>query len=107
MEWPLNDIALLELCRHVEYLVAEQLGPALVAPFIHWWRSDSPAPRDQLLADRWRVVRNYLLRQLKKLPEKAHGFLFLQQMFNVRVFSQHVFTCFFSFFLNLLFNKMI
>ena len=82
VEWPLNDIGFLELCRHIEYLVAEQLGPALVAPFMHWWRSDSPAPSDKLLADRWRVVRNYLLKQLKKLPQKATGWdNLLRQMF--------------------------
>eukprot|EP00435_Cladocopium_sp_Y103_P022835 s4467_g5.t1 len=76
VEWPLGDIGLLELCRHIEYLVAEQLGPALVASFMHWWRGDSPAPSDKLLADRWKVVRNYILKQLKKLPAKAAKFAF-------------------------------
>ena len=35
MDWPLCQTSLLELSRHVEYFVAEQLGPALVGRLLH------------------------------------------------------------------------
>lgn len=75
VQWPLSDISLLELCRHIEYLVAEQLGPALVGSFMSWWQGPGAAPKDQLLRDRWRVLRNYLLHQLRKLPKRSCRFV--------------------------------
>ena len=75
VQWPLSDISLLELSRHVEYFVAEQLGPSLVGMFITWWLGTGPCPQDKLLADRWRMVRNYLLRQLLKLPRRSSQFV--------------------------------
>eukprot|EP00438_Fugacium_kawagutii_P031135 Skav201759 [mRNA] locus=scaffold1973:310298:317569:- [translate_table: standard] len=75
VQWPLSDISLLELCRHMEYLVAEQLGPSLVGSFMSWWQGEGDPPRDQLLKDRWRILRNYLLHQLRKLPSRSCRFV--------------------------------
>lgn len=74
MHWPLCPISLLELSRHVEYFVAEQLGPALVGDFVAWWRRGA-GPTEPLWLERWRLVRNYVLRQLLKLPRAAARFV--------------------------------
>lgn len=66
--WPLTSASVVELSRHVEYFVAEQLGPANVGAFMKWWLGDAPVPADQLLADRWRLMRNYVLRCLAAFP---------------------------------------
>ena len=44
VEWPLTQISLLELSRHVEYFVAEQLGPAAVGAFVGWWLDGQMGP---------------------------------------------------------------
>ena len=75
VQWPLSDISLLELSRHIEYLVAEQLGPSLVGIFMSWWRGSTKGPSDKVLLDRWRVLRNYLLKQLLKLPRRSSQFV--------------------------------
>ena len=75
VRWPLSKISLLELSRHIEYFVAEQLGPSLVGMFTNWWLGSGPGPQHKLLADRWRVVRNYILRQLLKLSPASSQFV--------------------------------
>ncbi|CAJ1451878.1 unnamed protein product, partial [Effrenium voratum] len=75
VEWPLTQISLLELSRHVEYFVAEQLGPAAVGAFVGWWLNGQMGPGDPVLGERWRLVRNYLLRQLLRLPRTAARFV--------------------------------
>lgn len=69
--WPLTSASVLELARHVEYFVAEQLGPANVGAFFQWWLGGGSRPRDQVLADRWRLMRNYVLKRLVSFPQKA------------------------------------
>ncbi|CAK0837354.1 unnamed protein product [Prorocentrum cordatum] len=71
--WPLAAPSVVELSRHVEYFVAEQLGPLLVGPFMQWWLGDGHPPEDALLADRWRLMRNYILRRLSGLSSRNGG----------------------------------
>ena len=75
VRWPLSNISLLELSRHIEYFIAEQLGPSLVGMFTNWWLGCGPGPQQKVLEDRWRVVRNYILRQLLKLPPVSSQFV--------------------------------
>eukprot|EP00747_Dinoflagellata_sp_TGD_P092274 gnl/TRDRNA2_/TRDRNA2_165351_c2_seq1.p1 gnl/TRDRNA2_/TRDRNA2_165351_c2~~gnl/TRDRNA2_/TRDRNA2_165351_c2_seq1.p1 ORF type:complete len:581 (+),score=115.61 gnl/TRDRNA2_/TRDRNA2_165351_c2_seq1:1-1743(+) len=69
--WPLTPPSLIELSRHVEYFVAEQLGPAIVGSFMVWWLGDGSGPDDEFLLERWRLMRNYILRRLSRLPRSA------------------------------------
>lgn len=67
--WPLTWPSLIELSRHIEYFIAEQAGPANVGAFVRWWLGGEAAPSAKLLADRWRLMRNYILRQLTLHPK--------------------------------------
>lgn len=71
--WPLSAASLVELSRHIEYFVAEQLGPANVGAFVTWWLGDGATPEDVVLADRWRLIRNYVLRRMTLLPGGVGG----------------------------------
>jgi len=67
--WPLTWPSLIEFSRHIEYFIAEQLGPANVGAFVRWWLGDEAAPEATMLANRWRLIRNYILRQLTLQPK--------------------------------------
>ena len=73
--WPLSNISLVEFSRHIEYFIAEQLGPSLVGAFMNWWLGTGSGPGQKLLADRWRMVRNYVLWQMLKLPRCSSKFV--------------------------------
>ncbi|CAE8653992.1 unnamed protein product, partial [Polarella glacialis] len=69
--WPLTAASAVELSRHVEYFVAEQLGPANVPAFMQWWLGRGSIEGDKILADRWRLMRNYILRRLTSFPKQV------------------------------------
>lgn len=69
--WPLAPPSVVELSRHVEYFVAEQVGPNNVGPFVTWWLGGGNAPSDSALHDRWRLMRNYVLYRLSRFPRSV------------------------------------
>mmetsp|Transcript_27044 Transcript_27044/g.89805 ORF Transcript_27044/g.89805 Transcript_27044/m.89805 type:complete len:867 (-) Transcript_27044:95-2695(-) len=69
--WPLSPPSLVEFSRHVEYFIAEQLGPINVGRFVAWWLGRGPGALDSLLLDRWRLMRNYVMQRLALLPGEA------------------------------------